>query len=247
VLPWEDTGVTGIVLAKNSAKFDDRNTPLPDPSASAISRKAAFQLHDDGTLEGTLEVTFTGEEAMDRRQQERHQDDAGREKDMRELAAGWFTAPGEFKLQSVNDWKSSSLPLVAAFTVHVPHYAVIGEGITFLTLMPFAGAYRNPFKAEERVSKIYFHYPYVYSDDISIGLPAGFTAGQLPQPADFKNSLAEYSAECATGSGAVQLKREFRLKGLFVDAQYYPTVREFFEHVQDTDVAEKVALTTAAK
>jgi len=247
VIPWEDTAVTGMLQDKGSARFDDHNTPLPDPSSATISRKATFKLQNDGTLDGSLQVTFTGQEAMERRLQERQQDDAGREKDMQQLASGWFTKPGEIKLQSVNNWKLSNLPLVAVFSVHIPGYARIEEGAARLTIMPFGGAYRNPFAAEDRVSRIYFHYPYDYSDDITIALPAGFTAGQLPQPATFNNSMGDYSATGTSGNGAVQLKREFRLKGVFVDAKYYLPVRGYFQHIQDNDEQEKVTITSAGK
>jgi hypothetical protein len=247
MLPWEDTGVTSIIQDKNSARLDDHNTPLPEPSAAAISREASFKLQEDGSLEGTLKVTFTGQEAMDRRLQERQKDDAGRAKDMQQLAAGWLTMPGEIKLQSVNDWKSSNQPLVGVFSVRIPHYAVFEEGSSRLKLMLLAGAYKNPFTAENRASRIYFHYPYDYSDQITISLPAGFTAGQLPQPAAFNNSMGEYSAICSSGNGVVQLKRDFRLKGIFVEAKYYSAVRGYFEHIQQNDDYERVTITSAGK
>jgi hypothetical protein len=231
-LPWEYTAVTGIRLEKKAPAFV--TTPIPDPASAVISRKADLKVQDDGTLEGTLTVKFTGQEAMNARFEGRNQDDAGKTKALEDMAKSWLLSRGEVTLNSVNDWNSSTLPLIADFTIRVPGYASTGSRM-FVTPMVFGGAYRNPFAHSERSYPIYFAYPYTCSDDINIALPAGVGLGAVPAPKSFNNAMANYSTTYTKENGTLHLSRQFRLNGVFVDRKYYSAVRSYFAHIQDSD------------
>jgi hypothetical protein len=231
-LPWEYTAITGLRLDKKGSAF--LTTPTPDPASAVISRKAALKLRDDGTLEGTVEVKFTGQEALNVRVAARKQDDAGRAKQMEDMASKWILVRGEIKLDSVNDWTSSTLPLIAKYTILIPHYAAEGSSM-YVAPMVFGGAYRNPFVHENRTSPIYFHYPHLYSDDVDIALPAGYQVSAVPAPKDYNNAMANYSTKCTKDNGVLHMSRTFRLNGVFVDNKYYSSVRSYFGRIQDSD------------
>jgi hypothetical protein len=55
-------------------------TSLPESSASRTERKADLKLSATGSLEGKLQITFTGLEAQRRRTDERNQDETARKK-----------------------------------------------------------------------------------------------------------------------------------------------------------------------
>src|SRR5581483_1038536 len=75
LLPWSETGVTGLRLDKEGGTFV--TVPVPGPEDSRIERKAVFNF-DRGSLQGTVTVTYTGLEASWRRLTERDEDDTDR-------------------------------------------------------------------------------------------------------------------------------------------------------------------------
>jgi len=231
-LPWEFTAVTGLRLDKKAPAFI--TTPTPVPANAALSRQGDFKLDADGNLEGTVTVKFTGEEALLARFAARNQDDAGKKKVMEDMVKDWLVHRAEVTLDSVNDWNSSTLPLIASFTIRVPGYASSGSRMVFAPMI-FAGHSRNPFAHSERSYPIYFEYPFVRSDDITISLPAGGALEGTPAPKNFGNSMADYSYACTTENGNVHLDRQFRLNGVFVDKKYYSAVRNYFGRIQDSD------------
>ncbi len=79
LLPWMETGVTGLRLNKDGGSWIE--TTLPESSVSRIERKADLKLSQEtGELEGKLTVTFTGLEALGLRVEERHEDETNRKK-----------------------------------------------------------------------------------------------------------------------------------------------------------------------
>src|SRR4029077_10107989 len=76
LLPWVEAGVQGRLLDKDGGSWIQ--TLLPESSVSRVERKADMKLTDDGSLEGTVTVTYTGLEAYALRIGERNEDDAAR-------------------------------------------------------------------------------------------------------------------------------------------------------------------------
>ena len=91
MLMWSETSVQGLRLDKEGGTWIQ--TPLPESSTSQISRTAKLTLSETGDLEGTLTVTFTGLEGMERRLQERNEDEADRKKFIEDEAKRICTKP----------------------------------------------------------------------------------------------------------------------------------------------------------
>lgn len=230
VLPWEDTAVAGLLLDKNAPVWV--TIPPPDPTEPGIRRVAKMNLQDDGSLTGEVEVTFTGEEAFHRRLWERDEDDAGRTKDMQDLLQNWLSFKADLELVKVNDWKSSSVPLIATYKLTVPGYASQAGRRVLLPSTLFAGAYRNPFTGTKRVHPVCMEYLYDHNDDVSIHLPASFQVESLPKAVSNKNAVAELSVEYANDNGTLHIQRDFKLKGLFIDQKYYAALRGYLQSIQ---------------
>ena len=77
-------------------------------------------LSEPGDLEGKLTVTFTGLEAMWRRREELHEDEAARKKFLEDEVKEYIPAASEVYLTNQPDWKSSNPPLVAEFKLKIP-------------------------------------------------------------------------------------------------------------------------------
>ena len=74
LLPWAETSVKGLKLDKDGGTWVQ--TPLPESSASRITRVAELRMDEHGSLQGKLTVTFSGLEALRRRLEERNDDEA---------------------------------------------------------------------------------------------------------------------------------------------------------------------------
>ena len=178
LLEWPETGVTGLRLDKDGGTWIQ--TTLPEASESRIERTANLKLTDAGELEGKLTVTFTGLQAMDRRVEQRHGDDAGRKKFLEDEVREYIPVGTEVELTNQPDWKSSSLPLVAEFEVKIPGWASGAGRRALLPVGIFSAPEKHIFEHTERVHPIYFQFPSQKVDDVTIDLPLGWQVQSLP-------------------------------------------------------------------
>jgi hypothetical protein len=226
---WEQIGATGLLLDKNGPAFIE--IPVPAPSASQIKTVADMRMEPDGALAGDVEVTLTGQASIDQRMPAQLMDEAGRKKMLEDLMQEWLSMGAEVNLVKVNNWESS-VPLVANFKVNIPGFVNAPGSRSLFRNALFAGAYRNPFVSARRVHPIRMTFPYERIDDVKISLPKGFKVEGMPKPRDEKNAMAELTTECTQENGALHLKRNFRLVGLFIDQPYYTAVRSYFQNLQ---------------
>ena len=233
LLEWPETGVTALRLDKDGGTWIQ--TVLPASSDSRIVRKADLALSDSGDLEGKLTVIFTGLEALQRRREERNEDDADRKKLLEDQAKEYIPAGSEVSLANKPDWSGSSTPLVAEFTVKVPGWVSITGKRAFLPVGVFAARDKQVFEHEERVNPIYFAYPYETEDDIAITLPSGWKVDSAPPLKKLDVKAALYSVQVDSANGKVQLTRELNIDLIILPQKYYPALRAFFQTVRTGD------------
>lgn len=229
-LPWEDTGVIGLLLDKNVPTWV--TLPVPDPSGATIKRVANLHLEDDGSITGEVTVTYTGEDAFHRRLRARNEDDAARKKSMENILQAWLPMKGDVELVDVNDWKSSQVPLVVKYKVTLPGYANKAGHRVLIPATFFAGAYKNPFVATKRVNPIIMEYQYDHSDDVTISLPKSMQVESLPKPIKDTNVVADLSVGYAAENGQLHFTRDFQIKLIGLEQKYYGAVRQYFQTVQ---------------
>ena len=125
LLPWPETGTSGLKLDKDGGSWV--TTPNPESSASQVIRKADLSLTSEGSLEGKLAVTFTGLEALWRRVEERNEDEAHRKKVLEDYVKEIIPVGIDVELTNKPDWTSSAPMLVAEYSLKVPGW-VSGAG-----------------------------------------------------------------------------------------------------------------------
>ena len=120
LLSWDQTAVPGIHLAENGGEFV--KTPSPVSDDAVTERKASLRLGEDGSLHGTVEVAFTGQEALRRRLDAIETDEAGRRKELEEEVQDWLPAGAAVEERSVTGWERTEEPLTAEFSVRIPNF-----------------------------------------------------------------------------------------------------------------------------
>jgi hypothetical protein len=233
MLEWSETGVQGLRLDKDGGIWV--HTTLPESSDSRIERKADLTLSDTGDLEGKLSVVFTGLEAMERRRQERNQDETDRKKFLEDQAKEYIPAASEIELTNKPDWSNSSVPLVTEYHVKVPGWMSGSGRRAMLPVGLFSATEKRVFDHTQRVHPIYFEFPWEKADDVTIALPLGWQVASLPPEQNQAGKAVRYLLKVENDKGTLHLKRQLGIDLMFLEPKYYPALRAFFQMVRTGD------------
>ena len=233
LLPWYETAVKGLKLNRDGGAWIE--TSLPESSASTIKRVANLKLSDEGSLEGTASLSFTGLEAVPRRREYMHQDDEARKKYLEELLKAYIPAASEVELTKQPDWKSSEAPLVAEFNVKIPGWASSAGRRALLPTGIFSADEKHLFEHAGRVNAIYFSYPFRKMDDVTIELPLDWKVDSVPRDQDQDAHAAEYTLKFEQKSGSLHITRILRSDLIMVPKDAYPSLRNFYQAVKSGD------------
>lgn len=237
VLPWTETGVTGLKLDKDGGTWVQ--TTLPPSGDSVIHRKAVLKFSEGGDLEGKLIVTYSGLEGAQRRVEERLADDAARKKYLEDEVKEWIPAACDVDLTNQPDWKSSD-PLVAEFNVKIPGWVQGAGKRALLTVGLFAGPEKHLFDHSERVHPIYFSFPFERDDDVSVDLPLGWQISNVPAPQNNVGHVVGYTMHAENDKGTLHLKRTLNMDVLLLEPKFYAALRSFYQMVRTSDEAQVI-------
>jgi hypothetical protein len=233
LLPWSETGVQGLRLDKDGGKWII--TTIPDSDASRIERKAQMKLADDGSLEGTVKLTFTGLAAQARRLEERKEDVTERKKYLEDELKEAIPAGSEVELKSAPDWSSSETPLEGEFHVSVPGWLSAAGRKALLPVGLFSAPEKHLFEHADRVYPVCYRYTFKKVDDVQVELPAGWKTDQLPKPFDRDAKAAEFKWSVQNDANGLHLRRELRSDVLLIQRDLYPVLRGFYQTVRTED------------
>lgn len=233
LLPWVKTGVRGLKLDKDGGTWVD--TSLPSSSESVIQRKAQLKLSEAGELEGKLTVTYTGLEASHRRVEERLADEAARKKFLEDEVREAIPIVCDVDLTNQPDWKSSTPPLVAEFSLKVTGWVSGAGRRALLPVGLFSAPEKHLFDHAERVHPIYFSFPFERADDINIDLPLGWQVSTVPRPEKLDAKAVIYTLEVQNDKGTLHLNRVLNVELMLLPAENYATLRKVFQIVRTSD------------
>ena len=236
VLPWYETGVSGLRLDKDGGTWI--HTPVPASSASQIIRKANLKITDTGDLEGTVSLTYTGLEAMVRRVEQRHADDADRKKYLEDQVKEYIPAGADVELQTHPDWNSSALELTAEFKLKVAGWASSAGKRVLVPVGLFVAPEKGLFAHANRIHPVYFEFPFQKNDDIWIDLPAGWKINNLPAAQKQGGQTISYSLSAEQDKNKIHIARSLQLNIMIVSAKQYAVLRGFFQSVRTADDAQ---------
>jgi hypothetical protein len=244
VLPWFESGVTGLVLAKDGGAWI--KTPLPSEKDSRLERNATFALSVGGSLEGHLVVTYTGLQALTRRLAVRNDDDRARKEWLEDEVKRYVPTGIDVKMTNVPDWGASSNTLRAEFDIHVPGFAESAGSRLLLALSVFRAEEGQMFTHAERRHPIYFKYPFAHDDTVVINLPSGYEPTGLPDPYTRDAGSVHYRNIVDFHDGKLTERRHVDVVGVLYPVKAYAPLHEFFQGVRAGD-EEQVVLSRAKK
>jgi hypothetical protein len=239
-LPWGETAVSGLRLTDDGG--DWLRTPPLDPKDSRIERRGHLQLTSSGTLEGKLTVTYTGQEALWRRLEERHEDDTDRKRFLEDQIKADIPSGADVDLTNHPNWDSASQSLVAEYKLKVPGWAAAAGQRALLPVGLFGAQDSHAFQHAARIHPLYFNFPHQSADNITVELPANWKISSLPKPRGADRDSFVYSIWSEGGDESLLLYRALTINTMLVNTKDYAMVRDFFQTVRAGDQDQVILL-----
>jgi hypothetical protein len=233
LLPWTETGVQGLRLDKDGGGWITTNLPQSDDSR--IERKADLKLSENGDLEGTLKVTFSGLEALQRRGEERHADDAARKTFLEDEIKEYVPAAVEVELTSNPEWEASDNTLKAEFHMKIPGWVAGAGRRALISVGLFTAPEKHLFDHADRVHPIYIQFPFQRIDDVTIELPQGWQVATVPKAQNEGGKVLGYTLKVDDNKTTLHMGRTLNVNLLLMEPKYYSSLRGFFQVVRTAD------------
>ncbi len=238
LLPWEETDTNGIRLDQFNAGLIQ--VPVPASAEAVIERKASFRLDKDGNLEGNLEVSFLGQEALVRRLSEHNKDDTARKKDLEEETRNWLPQDATVKLTSATGWEGPNGPLHASFDVQSPNFAAQAGDRLLLPIVVLRSRSEKAFQTSTRENPVYLKYGHQEHDEFALELPQGYKLESLPVPGGIKTRFSSYQLSTEQHGAKLELKRNFVMDGYAFPVEKYSELRNFYDFVRTNDEEQAI-------
>jgi hypothetical protein len=233
LLPWEEMDAGGIRLDEYRGQVVQ--TPSPDSSEAMISRKGRFKLDESQNLQGKLEVSFAGQEALSRRIKANDEDEAGRRKLLEDEIDSWLPKNATAKLISASGWTESTTPLTAVFEIQAPDFVSrVGERLLFPAFI-FQTPWKKAFQSQSRENMVDLHYGRQEIDELTFESPTGYQWENFPLGRSSKDAFAAYKLSAEKQGSELRLTRTFNLDGYFFQPKNYPDLYRFFEYLRKND------------
>lgn len=202
MLPWNEEDTSVLLLS--SKDYTTTITPLSEPEKSGAKRTGKFKLLEDGTLEGTVNIEYYGQESYVHKLDDYKDSPNKREEDLKEEVKKQMSTAeiSDIKIENVTDTEK---PFTYNYKIRVPNYAQKTGKRLFFQPGFFEYGKGPLFSSAARKYDIFFHYPWSQEDKIEIALPAGFTLDSADAPVPINDpgkiaSLAITMGTTANGS-----------------------------------------------
>lgn len=218
-----------------------RKTPLSGFDASNEKRTGKFRLLEDGTLDGEVQIEYTGQPAVSYREDNYDESAAKREENLKDEIKGRISTAeiSEVAIENIND---TTKPLVKKFKVHIPSYAQRTGKRLFLQPGFFEYGSGAVFSSASRKYDIFFRYPWSENDTITIELPKGFALDSADAPAvvadPSKIGSLDIKMSINPTTNVLSYNRKFHFGGggnIFFSSSAYQPVKNLFDMFQSAD------------
>lgn len=234
LVDWRYNDARGLrQSATKGTEFGE--VPVSDYRETRIQRVARVSLTDQGTYEGIMGVAFYGIEAMNHRRMAGRTDEAGRKKELEELAKRWLPGGSEVTLTNEPEWENTESKLFAQFKVSGP--LAISAGKRWIVPVHIFEVNEKPmFPAAQRINTVYFSYPWTMIDEVHLTLPPNAAVESLPPDDDLRLDYALFRTQQKEEKpGTIFSRRDMAMGGIAFSLDRYKELKAFFDKVKAAD------------
>ena len=251
MLSWEEEGQPALI--SDSAEPVWSQTQLSLPEKSNEKRVGKFKLSEDGTLEGTVRMEFTGHTGAFHKEYNDDDTPQQRETTLKNSIKYNILGTSEVSDISIENVSDPDKPFVYRFKVRVPGYASRTGKRIFLQPNVFERNSKPMFEGNVRRYEVYFRYPYSEMDDITIELPNGYELESPDAPGVVKDNsgvgINDVSIAVSKDKKIIHYNRNFTFGNrgvLRFKKETYPALKGLFEAFYQSNIHPLTLKQTAA-
>lgn len=216
VLPWYTQGITALLSGDSGYQLAP--TPVDPAGVNRIARRFTLELELDGTVEGTVEIDFSGQPEMEARLRY----PAAALESLRErVAREWQKSLERVRVDSLRilhaERADRNLGLRARLSL--PEFAPDVDRGRILNLALLSRELRDPFAAPQRAQPVFVPYPRTVVDNVRLRLGSDWKPASVPERIEFENEAGFYRAFWAYDGEDIVYQRSFGLTATKLEAK----------------------------
>jgi len=240
MLSWSEENVPALI--PDSKEVIWVTTPMSQPDKSTKKRIAKLRLLEDGTLEGDVQVEYTGHFASEHKEYYDGLTAAEQEKEFMADVQEWMST-AQVSAVVMENAKDPSSTFTVRYHVRVPQYAQRTGRRLFFQPGFFDQGTSAVFTSANRTFAVSFPHPWSEQDDLTIELPAGFELENPEAPAGVRaGNAASLEVKMSMDGRTLKYERKFVFGGgtgtplLFPPSQY-KTLKDVFDMFHQRNTA----------
>ncbi len=193
MVDWDQEGMAAVILQGKELALIP--IPVSKPEQTKMTRLAKLVLSEDGTLEGSVDITMSGHRGVAVKRALESHSDAKRQEDMKKRieAEHGEVEVSNIKIENVND---PLLPFHYTYQVKIMNYAQRTGKRLFFQPAFFEHGHRARFENAERKTGIVFQYAFSEIDQVRIEMPEGYELESPEAPGSAKlANVGDHSIE----------------------------------------------------
>lgn len=220
----------------------DGGTLIAMPSSTPLEneqvRTANIAISYFGDATGHLRVTWDGDQGDRVRNALVDETPAGRLQWAIQSLVHPNARLNDYKIAGVEEHRSE-ISMSAEFAIG--HFAFGSQSRLFIVPNMMEQRSYVPPEISQRLTPVFFNYPYLDIDSIRYVLPEGVKVEALPAPVDIQSSFGTFSERTVVfGDTAIQFVRRLQVHEYSIPASQYSEYRKFFYDVVRADRGEVV-------
>jgi len=235
---WDAEGQFALLLDTKDPQFGQVMSSTPEQSTA--SRDAKLKLNEDGSLEGTITVTYNGHGGVNWKKTLESLSEAKQQEEIKAMLKGLHgdAEATDIKIMNVTDPRR---PFSYSYAIKIGAYGQRTGKRVFFQPGFFQHGTAPRFPATERNYPVRFRYPYVEDDTVEIALPAGYKLENPEAPAGFKlGDIGELTMDTRTNpEGTTVVQRRKLTWGnkntLLFTKENYPGLKQAWDAVYRAD------------
>lgn len=238
-LVWYEQSVWALVVGEKTYNWEE--LPILPADKSLSKRSGKFKLSEDGTLEGDVQIEFSGNTGIANRL-DLFDETSDKQMEMVKNEAKINLSTADISDISIENIDDVNKPLIYKYKVSIPNYAQKTGKRLFLQPSFFEYGEKPLFSSSTRKFDVEFPYPWSEKDDIEIELPKGFSLDNADSPAGVadpqKIGLLEVTMGIDKAKGILVYRRNFHFGGggnIVFPLASYQTLKNMFDAFNKAD------------
>lgn len=243
LLPFNTLGAKslngeGMVISRENPRM----VALQPTMRSLKMLSTKIELDNEGNVQGEMQITRNGYEALDFQQKNKEDLDQYKENFSKALA-DWTI--NSHTLQASD--KPDAASITETVEMEVEQYAESMGDVIYVSPMLYGGIKENPFKNAERIFPIDYPYPIKEVVSFTITIPEGYVMEEGPSPVAFAlpNNGGRFAFSVSANGRNLMITSQLMINKMEFLPEEYPILRQFYAQIvakQSEQIVLKKAL-----